>query len=193
MRQSFFAVAAATLLLPQVAGAQVDVPSNTVSDLSKLLKPGEILVVIDDKGESTAGKLTGVSPSTLTLQVPGKAAHRWLVSDVPVPAETRQFALDGVRRINRNDSLKEGALVGFAAGLGLAIFTSRLCDSEDFCGALAILSFSAIVGGPVVGALIDHSITTPLYHAPGGRLTAKLGLSPRLQRKGGLVSLSLAF
>ena len=84
-------------------------------------------------------------------------------------------------------------LVALAAGLGLAIFTSRLCDPEDFCNGLAILSFSAIVGGPVVGALIDHSITTPIYRAPRGGFTAHLGVSPRLQRHGGAISLNMAF
>ena len=183
---------AAAVLLPFAAEAQVDAQSSAWTDLSKVLKPGEELTVVDDKGERTTGRLADLSSSTLTLQVPGKAP-RFLISDVPVPPEQRQFALGTVTRIDRRDSLKEGAWGGLAVALGLSLYTGRVCDSEDFCDALAVLTLSSLVAGPVIGALIDHSITTPIYRAPNGRLTASLGLSPRLQRKGGVLSVKLAF
>lgn len=183
--QSPFAIGAvALLLLPQVAGAQVAEPSSPVTDLQKLLKPGEVLVVIDDKGERTTGAVIDFSSSTFTLHVPRKRS---------VPAAERQFALGAVTRIDRRDSTKEGAWLGLAAGFGLAYVLGRQCDPEDFCDALAVMSLSALIGGPIIGALVDQMITTPIYRAPTGRWTASLGLSPALQRQGGGVSVRFAF
>ena len=182
----------ALLLLPQATRAQAAPPSTSPTDLQKLLKPGEVLVVIDDKGERTTGALSDLSSSTLTLQV-SRERRGWLIPDGAVAPEQRQFALGSVTRIDRRDSLKEGTLLGLAAGFGLALYTGRLCDSEDFCNATAILSFSALIGGPVIGTLVDHAITTPIYRAPTGRWTASLALSPGLRRQGGGISVRLAF
>ena len=193
MSQSPFAIGAVVLLLlPQAAGAQVAAPSSSVTDLQKLLKPGEVLVVIDDKGERTTGAFKDLSSSTLTLQVPGKTS-RFLVSDVPVPPEQRQFAFGAVTRIDRRDSTKEGAWLGLAAGLGFAFFVTNLCGDAGNCPVTGVLALGALIGGPVIGALVDQSITTPIYRAPTGRWTASLGLSPRLQEQGGGVSVRFAF
>ena len=189
----FAAGAAALLLLPNPAGAQTGAPASSIGDLQKIVKPGEVLIVVDDKGERTTGRLADLSSSTLTLQMPGQGSRSWLVSDKPVPPEQRQLPFDSVARIERRDSMKEGAWAGLAVGFGVAYFVGQQCDSEDFCGALAVLSLSSIIGGPVVGALIDHSITTPMYRAPGGRFTASLELAPAMARIGAGVSLKLGF
>ena len=189
----FAAGAAALMLLPNAAVAQTGAPTSSIGDLQKIVKPGEVLIVIDDKGQRTTGRLADLSSSTLTLQLPGQGARSWLISDRPVPPEQRPLAFDSVARIDRRDSMKEGAWAGLAVGFGLAALVGQQCDSEDFCGTLAVLSLSALVGGPVVGALIDHSITTPIYRAPSGRVTASLGLSPAMARKGAGVSLKLGF
>ena len=197
MSRSLFAIgAAAVLLLPQAAGAQAGVPSSALPDLSKVLKTGEVLIVVDDKGERTTGRLAELSSSTLTLQVPGKAARGFLVSDTPVLPEQRRFDLGAVTRIDRKDSVKEGALLGLAVGLGIAYAILHPCYQSDYQGEhclQGVLAVAALAAGPAIGAVIDSSIKASIYRAPSGRLTASLDLSPRLRRKGGVMSVNLAF
>lgn len=194
MTRSLFAIGAlAAVLSPQAVGAQV-VSSSAVPDLSKMLKPGEVLIVTNDKGERTTGRLSDLSSSSLRLQVPGKAPRGLLVSDAPVLPEQRQFDIGVITRIDRRDSLREGTLIGLAAGIGFAYVMFQSCQEYEGDSCFnGLIGIAALGAGPAIGAAIDRGMRATIYRAPTDRVTASLGLSTGLQRKSANLSVKLAF
>lgn len=123
----------------------------------------QTVYVRDQSGVETSGKLLRLSPDAVVLLVEGSE---------------RPFAMADVSRIQkRGDSLRNGALIGGALGLGLGILTGGISDCPGanasgpcpaFRAALvpvAALTYAALGAG--VDALVQGRTT--IYAAPTDR------------------------
>lgn len=131
--------------------------------------------VTDHRGEEVRGHFLALGPDTLTLLV----------------GDTEQvFPRSDIARIERRDSLKNGAITGALIGLAMGVVSSGLTDcptgNTDSCRsfALAIIPLStAVYTG--VGVAIDAAIPgrTTIYEADSER--TRIG---RLRRPGGALA-----
>jgi hypothetical protein len=137
----------AVALFPGDARAQT--VARSFEELQPILKVGQTVVVTDDSGRQTKGRLTDVSPSALVVSTP----------------DTRTFAEGTVAEIRSPDSLSNGVLIGAAIGAGLATWDYLIDPSEP--GNAAI--FAVAIGlGTAIGAGIDalHKGGKVLYVSP---------------------------
>jgi hypothetical protein len=130
-----------------------DVRAQTVArsfeELQAILKVGQTVVITDDGGRQTKGRLTDLSPSVLVVSTPN----------------TRTFAEGTVAEIRSPDSLSNGVLIGAAIGAGFATWDYLIDPSEP--GNAAI--FAVAIGlGTAIGAGIDalHKGGKVLYVSP---------------------------
>lgn len=129
------------------AGAQT---VDAFAQLPDAVHTGTKVIVADDSGQSTKGKITELSAASMAL----------LTSD----GERVAFSSDRVRRVSRIDSKWNGFLIGAAAGavpgawLGNAFKT--YCDNEAASCPRAPLIMGAAFGlvGGWIGAGIDGMI-----------------------------------
>ena len=128
-------------LLLLFAGSAEAQPA-TLYDVVWLVQPGDTLTVTDNAGVRVRGKLVQMSPTSLVLDV-----SRTL----------RQFQESDIHEIKRRgDSLKNGALIGFAIGGAFAAYavTAQL-PSDDYNGD-EYIAFVPLLGG--IGAAIGVGI-----------------------------------
>jgi hypothetical protein len=145
-------VALAGLVLPRTAAAQTP-------DQSTKAKGFPSVYVTDAKGSETKGKLVSWTGSEIVLQT---------------DAGSRTFKPgEAVRLDLRGDSVKNGALIGLAAGVAAGFLASAGCDCD---GKPAIVLTSAGMY-TLVGAGIDALVPgrTLLWNAGAGR-SARNGL-----------------
>jgi hypothetical protein len=162
-----FPLALVALLVAAPSQAQ-----TTPLRLDDLIQMGQKIEVIDDQGRETKGRVSVLSDTSVTI-----SADRQLTV---IP-----FA--HITRIARpNDSLANGALIGFGTGaaLGLLAATAGSCDGEIGCFegpgwvAYTTLLMGAMGAGVGVGidALIRRDrIVYPRKPRPQARLAPAIG------------------
>lgn len=134
------------------------------------------VLVLDGAGEETTGRLIGLSPDSLVLQI---------------GEEERRFQATNVRRIvKRGDSLKNGALIGALVGGIFGALSSGSDCSDTTLDALAPCGGGARALGATIGAAafagigvgIDALRTgrTTLYEAPA--VSSRPSVQPRAVR-----------
>jgi hypothetical protein len=141
-------------LLPAAARAQS--PATTFDALSGAV--GRKVVVTDVAGGKTTGKVVAVDAESITLLVTD-----WL------DQRQQTIARPLVSTIRKTDSVWNGLVIGFGAGLAATeIWTYQLCGPRGFddeCAAIVRgvgwTTFGA--GGAAAGALIDKFTTKLLY------------------------------
>src|SRR4029453_3605038 len=118
-------------------------PATTFADLALRLPPQSFLIVTDQQGQRTGGRLIGIERSTLSIN-----------TDRPVP-----FSQPDVQIVQRKlpDRILDGRLIGFALGMGgpLGVCTSRSDSSETVGCAIGAAGFGGL-SGFAIGALIDR-------------------------------------
>src|SRR4029453_1948558 len=118
-------------------------PATTFADLALRLPPRSFLVVTDQQGQRTGGRLIGIERSTLSIK-----------TDRPVT-----FSQPDVQIVQRQlpDSVLDGGLIGFAIGMTvpLIVCTSRSDSSETAGCAIGAVGFGGLPGF-AIGALIDR-------------------------------------
>lgn len=117
--------------------------ASSFEQLAVLVKPGDKISVIDVTGRETRGRVGKLSSDLLILDT--SAGLRQL-GEVDVAAITQR----------RSDSLKNGAIIGAAAG---AVY---------FAVILAILTETSDGGGPIVPAAIVGGVLTMGMGAAAG-------------------------
>lgn len=154
-------LAVAVLVAATPASAQSPAPARpatTLSELASLVSPGVTLVVTDIHGRTVTGKLTALSPESLSL-----AAERHV--ETYTPGDISQI------RHRVPDSKLNGAFYGLAAGFGgpaIACAASAAeTDEFDLCMGVAV-----IVGAPAgffIGMAVDAMLTkkVTVFEAPG--------------------------
>ena len=144
-------------------------------ELQSVLSANDVVVVEDTTGQKTKGKVVTVSVSSLVVSTPGSTGA----------PEPRTFARDAVTEIRAADPLWNGALIGAAAGTGLAMWDYLIDPSEP--GNAAI--FTVAIGlGTAIGAGIDALTSKVLYVS--SRQPPRVRVSPLLTkgRQGVLVN-----
>jgi hypothetical protein len=144
------AVAVAMLIvacLSAAASAQTPVDASDFERLRNRVEAGDTIVVTDSASRQSAGVLTALSESTVTLKLRG------VERSIPMP-DVREIAIKG-------DSVRNGALIGagIAVGLTASIGASWCADyacSRPVVDTLAVSAITAALFGGV-GALIDKA------------------------------------
>ena len=172
MTRIVLVLAAATATAP-LAGAQ----SLSFDRLALELNQGDRVTVTDSGGQKLQGRIVDLSPSILSLQA---------------GALRRDLNRDDVSVVQRRerDSLTNGAVFGFASGVGVAL-ALILVVGEGGGSAPWYALFGAAGAG--IGAGLDslHQGSRVIYRAaPSNR---RLAVSPRLSRDGAVLSVSLGF
>ena len=148
-----------------------------VPSLAQTTRPavatGTKVSVVDDRGTRTEGRVQEISDRSLRLAI-GKA-----MTDIP---------LDQIVRIERPDTVRNGALTGLAIGLGLGLIATAT-DPEG--GAIAVtrtLGNGLICAG--LGALIDAAFDRrkTLYERGS---SAQTTLAPVVGRHSGGLAVSI--
>ena len=164
----------AVLVLVLIAGgtrpALAQQTAATFAELSKVVRPGHVIFVQDEKGERTKGKITDLSDSSLRIITGG------------VSGRTLTFTADRVTRVSKVDSRLNGFLLGAIAGavpgLWLGHQFNQLCKNEspDYCpGAYAYGGgLLGLVGGGI-GYAIDGAIDGQrlVFRRPGITMSVK--------------------
>jgi hypothetical protein len=174
----YLAVLAVTLV-PSVVCAQETTKGWPGLDSSRL----QTVFVLDDTGRETQGKLLRLDADSLVI----------LASGIE-----RRFDAVSVRRIEKRDGLKNGAIIGTVFGALTGILTAGMsdCPGEDPGGpcpaahtALALISVGTWAA---VGTGIDALIPgrTTLYEAPAARPSAA-GVGSNGFPSPGIVAVSL--
>ena len=168
---------------PTLAGE----PARTMAALEKRVQPGTQVDVVDSGGQVIRGDFVRADEGGILLSAVGSAEGR------RVPAEN-------VMSVTRaGDSLKNGALIGAAAGALTAIAISIDDGSgqvDPWCidtGCKVAASAFALGLYTGIGILVDRAIKghEVVYRAPAGRLT--WSVSPQPVPRGAGVQLALKF
>lgn len=131
-----------------MAGAQTSVAS--LEDL-KALGSAKTVTVIDTQAQKFQGTIADASESVLLLRIGN---------------EIRRFPAADIRSVNvrREDSLKNGALIGAAVSGGLSslMFLDNECRDDPVCyKALGVYTAAGALVGPAIDAMIHG--TTVVY------------------------------
>ena len=123
---------------------------------------GEEVVMQSTLGQELRGRLVDLSPTNLSI----------LVDNHPV-----EVPLDTVTRIDvRNDSLKNGAIIGGAVMGGLSALSCGLVDKSMCTTGMIVNTGIGILAGAGIDAL--HKGRTPIY-VKAGRSNASLQVKLR--------------
>ncbi len=145
--------------------------ATSFEELQPVLREGRTVIVIDDSGQRTKGKVADLSRSALVVLTP----------------EARTFSQGGVTEIWATDPLLNGGLIGGAIGTGFAIWDYLIDPSEPGNGAV----FAVAIGlGTAVGAGIDALVNRGKILYATRRQTRRVTVSPVVgrDRQGALVS-----
>ena len=154
------ATRALILLLFFCGAAQAQ--TTAADEIRKVVKPGQHLGVTDQGGQEVKGRVVDLGPDSFALQTKG---------------QRRDLRYAETVRIDRMDSLRNGALFGLmvGAGLGVALVGDSGCDPVAFgCAdpsAGNYLATALVFGGvgAAVGTGIDALIggTRTIYRRGG--------------------------
>jgi hypothetical protein len=120
------------------------------------LKIGQSVMVTDERGRASRGKLVSISDKQLVVSRKRSFGRR---------AE-QTFPREVVRRIDIVDSTWNGGVIGAATGVGLLGLLVGLGDnaSGEAGTAFGFLTLPAALGGALVGGYIDHRrVDNPIY------------------------------
>jgi hypothetical protein len=140
----------AFLASPPPAGAQ---PGD--ERLSGVIRPGLTVSIVDDEGRQTVGRVMDVSTEVIR---------------VSLRRTSEEIRLDRIVRIDKPDSLKNGALIGLGVGLSLGVFGAvmQAPDIEAKWVLASIMSngVACTLLGTGIDALVDTRRT--LYQRSAG-------------------------
>jgi hypothetical protein len=134
MHRSLPALLVAILAAPSLASGQ-----TAVDRLPSDVAPGLIVSVVEDDGRKIEGRVREISERGLVLSRGGTS---------------EEIRLDRIVRIDKPDSLKNGALAGLGVGLALGAF-SALAQPE---GSEPEWVFAAIVSNGIAWTLLGTGI-----------------------------------
>jgi len=130
------------------ASASAQEPVDAFSRLPERVKPGTVVIVIDEKGQGTKGRITDLSPTSLQIMTTG-----WTERHLSFPA-------DRVWHVNKVDSKWNGFLIGAAIaavpGILLGVGFTTYCENESAHCPGAPAYFGTTLG--LIGGWIGYGI-----------------------------------
>jgi hypothetical protein len=151
--------------------------------LHTVLDTGYEVVVHDEAGRKTRGRVSSISDDQILVDTQGTTP---LLRSMR-PAVEHRFPADSVTRIDTVDSTWNGTLIGAAVGVGLAFGIHRweesaVPDSNDLKGLLTLVfGGMSIAISSGAGHLIDLSMNDPIYERPSR--TPRVSLVPLIGRE----------
>lgn len=145
----------ALALVLAASGAEAQT-AHSFDELQRILKAGQMVVVTDETGRETKGKVADVSPSSLVLlelEITRDGREAWTAK--------RTFANAVVRKIVLRDSLWNGSLIGLGVGavpgviLGAGIATYCYNEATECSSLGALIAAGIAAAGAGIGAAID--------------------------------------
>jgi hypothetical protein len=171
-------------LLCGVCGTRVEAQdvASSFDQLAVLVKPGDKISVVDANGSAMEGRIETLSRDAIT---------------VLTPSGLRALREDDVTTIRqrRDDSLRNGAIIGAVAGTAYVATALAVLRDRDGGGIIipsAIVGIAAIAGiGAAAGAGIDALITRRQVIYEKGSARTKVSVSPlfRHGRRGAAVAI----
>ena len=158
--------------------------SNPFEEVAILVRPGDVLAVIDTAGNSTQGKFEGFLGASLRLRT-GSGVREFTQANV---AEIRRQVKDSVR-----DGAKKGLYVGIALGLVAGLTSSRRGVHNGEAPLAGVVT--GAVYGAAIGAIVDGRKKTQqtIYRSDGVSGPRRLRVSPVVSRDHKAVSLTVSF
>ena len=150
--------------------------AESFETLPSILEPGHEVVVMDNEGRRTRGRVLSISRDQLVISRPRRLFFR--------PAQERAFAEGTVRRIEIVDSTKNGILIGAAVGAGLvvgvAFWEERTVPDGNLKGAWTFMAIISAIFYPFIGHGEDLRKNEPIYEQ--SLRTPQIALVPLLGR-----------
>jgi hypothetical protein len=148
--------------------------TTSFDSLRTLLEPGDEIVVRDEEGGRTRGRVSSVSDEGLVIAVCrwwSPCRPSWLPWLHPHPySGLRTYPPASIVRVDPVDSTSNGALIGFLAGFGVAAASieARYSPSGQFGRPFLYLFVAPMLAGTGagLGAAIDRAHTSPVYKRP---------------------------
>jgi hypothetical protein len=159
------AVLIAAGLVARAAWAQ-NPDTESLERMRRALGPDQVVLVTDESGTTTRGRIADLSETSLQLLVEPTRKN---------PSGTLSVPRHSIQRIATPDSDFNGWLVGLAAGLGAHYaFVRANCGPpgyDDECSAnVARIGLPIFVpAGAIIGALVDNAIKRTIYSRPSAR------------------------
>lgn len=148
---------AALVTLVFAAGPARAQQVDSFEDLTRVLEPGQRVIVREDDGTTTRGNVVRLDDERIEIRW-----RRWIFAH-----RVRTLTSATVETIKVQDSQWNGALLGAGAGFMAGWLVDRQCD-RDFC----ISPVARVLGtevGATVGMLIDQSINPIVYESTRAR------------------------
>jgi hypothetical protein len=144
----------AIAVMVAVLGGRADAQelAGDLNQLRALVKPGDGLTVTDTDGKRVKGKLTQLDDLRIVLEVRDRRGV--------VVTNCCEFDGHTIATIKKRDHLWNGALIGFAAGVGAGALWG-LAAQDIYILLGTPLPFGGI--GAVVGAVIDARSQREIY------------------------------
>jgi hypothetical protein len=122
---------------------------TSFTDLKFVVRPGDRVMVVDRSGIETAGRISELDASMLTLST-NAGQIRFREDDVVLIRQRKQ------------DSVWNGIAIGAAIGGGLGLLSELSCGGyEGSCGPRGAITLGSAVWGVGVGVLADVLQKTP--------------------------------
>ena len=182
LRLAMVAAVAVFIVMPSQSAAQEppETPPAVFQDLPLLVNLGDRIAVTDDTGRELQGDLVDISPSALSA----------LVAGTRYDLQESQYT---VSRQRRQDSVKNGALLGLLVGAGSAAVV--LASSDDYIYPVQWALTPVAMGGVglSIGVLVDSMITKSTLIFSKKRSARGVSVAPLLSRDSKGVAISLGF
>jgi hypothetical protein len=155
--------------------------------LNTRLKPGDSVWLTDADGREIEGTIVGLGPGSLQLEAEGAGR------DYPA---SRVQAI----RIRRRDSIRDGVIIGAAAGFAggaASCLANPECSGDEAAAGVTIgLAIVGAAAGVAIGAAIDAAVKGPtlvVYQRPGAGAQARFSITPLIAPHAKGVAVSFAF
>ena len=176
------AVILVSALIGAPAPSVAQEPVREFAQLNTRLVPGDTVWVTDAQGREVKGRILSLGPDALALEGGGRTYG-------PANVATIQ--------VRRADSLRNGALIGFAVGgglgLGLGDFSGSWSWGDAAVGALMIGGIGAGIGVGIDALIPGKKLVA--YRAPGsaGQAHARFSIAPVITPRAKGVAVAFAF
>lgn len=179
-----YAVLWTALIGAAPAAAQEVADSLDALRAAGVVRSGDTVYVTDTSGQTIKGRLADLTAS-------GIAVDTGLLGD-----RRRLVPAAAIERIQRADSLANGALIGVGAGIAAAAITpAAMCDLPDSECSIRVFAFVGVplaVAAVVGSILVDRAIKPTVFRRAGGG-TVRLRLVPRVSPFRAALMLALGF
>ena len=182
LRLAMVAAVTVIIVMPSQSAAQEppETPPAALQHLSLLVNPGDRITVTDDTGRELQGILMDLSPSALSVLVAGTRY------------DLQRARLTVIRK-RRQDSVKNGALLGFLAGAGFAVAGLATSDHQFHPVQWALIPVGMGFTGLIIGVAVDSVITKSTLIFSKKRSIRRVSVAPLVSRDRKGVTVSLGF